>query len=192
VKPLERSDLLDLSAYEKTREAFRAEVIAYKRHRRIAVGPNLTFVFEDRKTVRFQVQEMLRTERIVHDDKIQDELDVYNELMPKPNGLFATLMIEIPERERIRETLDQLIGIDEHVVLEIGEASLRADFDPKQFEEERISAVQYVRFDLGAELAAGFADPKVPAVLRVDHPAYAHATPLEGEVRASLARDLVD
>ena len=192
MKPIERSDLLGLGEYERVREAFRAEVIAHKRNRRIAVGPSLTFVFEDRLTVRFQVQEMLRTERIVRDDKIQAELDVYNELIPRPDGLSATLLIEIPDKQRVREMLDQLIGIDEHVVLETGDASLRAGFDSKQLEEERISAVQYVRFELGPELAARFADPAVPVTLRVDHPAYAHATRLEGEPRASLARDLAD
>lgn len=192
MKRLEKSDLLDLVEYERTREAFRAEVIAHKRHRRITVGPCLSFVFEDRLSVRFQVQEMLRAERTVDEERIQEELDVYNELLPKPDGLAATLMIEIPEKERIREMLDRLIGIDEHVLLEIGNASVRAGFDPKQFEAERISAVQYVNFDLGPELAGRFADPAIPATLHVNHPAYAYAVLLEGEVRASLARDLVD
>ena len=192
MKPLDESDLLDLTGYERTRETFRTQVMAHKRHRRIAVGPQLTFVFEDRLTVRFQVQEMLRTERIVDEDKIQAELDVYNELIPRANELSATLMIEIPDRDRIREMLDRLVGIDEHVLLEIGGGELRGGFDAKQFEEDRISAVQYVRFTLGPELARSFADPTVPAALRVDHAAYTHATPLTGEVRASLIRDLAD
>ncbi|MBW2280262.1 MAG: DUF3501 family protein [Deltaproteobacteria bacterium] len=192
MKPLEPSDLLDLTAYERARDAFRAEVMAHKRRRRIAVGPELTFIFEDRLTVRFQVQEMLRTERIVDEGKIQGELDVYNELIPRANSLSATLMIEIPDRDRIREMLDRLVGIDEHVLLEIGGGELRASFDAKQFEADRISAVQYVQFTLGPELARSFADPSVPATLRVDHPACSYATALTGEVRASLIRDLAD
>lgn len=192
MKPIDASELLDLGEYERVRDAFRAEVIAHKRHRRVPVGPSLTFVFEDRLTVRFQVQEMLRTERIVDPARIQDELDVYNELIPGPDGLSATLFIEIPDKERIRETLDRLIGIDEHVSLRIGDRSLQAGFDPKQFEEDRISAVQYVRFDLGPELAVMFSDLDVPASIRVDHPAYAHETAFDDETRASLASDLAD
>jgi hypothetical protein len=190
VKPLGPADLLDLIAYERERERTRARIIELKRPRRIAVGPELTFVFENRDTVWFQIQEMLRAERLVDAAPIQAELDIYNELIPAPHSLCATLMIEIPELGRIREMLDRLIGIDEHVFLDIGPQSVRAAFDPKQFEQDRIAAVQYVRFALGPELAARFQDPSAAAALRVDHPNYAHRTPIEGISRASLARDL--
>jgi Protein of unknown function (DUF3501) len=190
MKPLTPADVLDVLAYEKTRETALARIIALKRPRRIPVGPELTFIFENRDTVWFQVQEMIRTERIVQDQAIQHELDVYNALLPDADGLSATLMIDIPERDRIRATLDRLIGIDEHVFLDVGERSVRARFDPKQFEQDRISAVQYVRFALGPELAARFRDPKIPVALRVEHPSYRHHTPIEGESRASLSADL--
>jgi hypothetical protein len=190
VKRLGTDDLLDLVAYEKARERARARVIELKRPRRIAVGPELTFIFENRDTVWFQVQEMLRTERLVEEEQIQTELDVYNELIPAENGLSATLMIEIPEADRIRETLDRLIGIDEQVFLEIGEQSVRAAFDPKQFEQDRISAVQYLRFPLGPTLAARFRDRAQPVWLRVDHPSYKHRAPIAGASRESLAGDL--
>jgi hypothetical protein len=190
VKRLERADLLDLVAYEKAREGILARTIALKAPRRVAVGDRLTFVFENRDTVFFQTQEMMRVERIVHDDKIQAELDVYNELLPGPHELSATLLIEIPEKELIRRELDRLIGIDEHVFLCVGDARVQAAFDPKQFEEERISAVQYVRFPLGPALAARFADPAVPVELSVEHPNYRASAPITGATRASLAADL--
>jgi hypothetical protein len=191
MRPIQAAELLDLTRYELERDEIRARVIELKqRARRIAVGNELTFLFENRETVHFQIQEMLRTERTVKPESIQEELDVYNALLPRENELSATLMIEIPEAQRIREVLDRLIGIDEHVFLDIGAASVRASFDPKQFEHDRISAVQYIRFALGPELAARFRDPAVPVVLRVEHPSYRESTRIEGERRRSLAADL--
>jgi hypothetical protein len=191
MKPITAAELLDLTHYEKARPALLAEVIEHKRRaRRIAVGPELSFVFEDRVTIRSQIHEMLRTERVVEDERIAEELDVYNELLPGEFELSATLFIEIPDLARIRPTLDKLVGIDEHVRLEIGDAAVRATFDPKQFEQDRISAVQYIRFPIGGALAARFRDPAVPVRLVVEHPNYVHATTLTGEPRASLARDL--
>jgi hypothetical protein len=190
MRPVRREELLDLVAYEKTRDAYLARTIDYKRARRVHVGDKLTFIFENRETVRFQIQEMLRAERTVKEEKIEDELAVYNELVPSANELSATLMIEITESRQIRAELDRLIGIDEHVFLDVGDASVAAAFDGKQFEEERISAVQYVRFPLGPELACKFCDPKVPARLRVEHANYRESTALDGATRASLAADL--
>ena len=190
MKRLELSDLLDLIEYERQRDAFRDHIIEYKRPRRIGVGDYLTFVFEDRDTMRFQVQEMVRAERIVEEAAIQAELDVYNELIPGDAELSATLMIEIPQSSQIRSELDRLIGVDEHVSLEIGSEKVQASFDPKQFEQDRISAVQYVRFALGPELSRRFTDPTLSVRLRVDHPNYRACTELSPESRASLARDL--
>jgi hypothetical protein len=190
VKKIAPEEILDLTAYERRRDDFRAHVIALKQPRRVAVGDRLTFIFENRDTVRFQIQEMVRAERLVKAEGIQAELDVYNELIPGDWELSATLMIEIPDTALIRRELDRLIGIDEYVWLDVGDESVRATFDPKQFEEDRISAVQYIRFPLGRKLAASFADPSVPVVLRVEHPSYAESAPIDGAARASLARDL--
>jgi len=190
VKRIRSQDVLDLSGYERVREEFRARLIELKRPRRIAVGSRLTFIFENYDTVLFQIQEMLRTEHTVKEEEIQAEIDVYNELIPAAYDLSATLMIEIPEADLIREELDRLIGIDERVLLEIGEASVPASFDPKQYEGDRISAVQYVRFPLGPELAERFADFEVPVSLRVVHPHYHASALIEGSSRASLAQDL--
>jgi hypothetical protein len=165
-------------------------MIELKRPRRVHVGPVLCFLFENRDTVIFQIQEMTRAERNVDEEAIAEEVAVYNELVPRDHELSATLMIEIPDQQSIRRELDRLIGIDEHVHLDVGGESVRATFDDKQFEEDRISAVQYIRFPLGPELAAKFRDPSVPVELRVDHPNYAEKVAIEGETRASLAADL--
>ena len=190
MKPLDPSEILDLTAYERVREEFVRRTIAHKRPRRIAVGGRLTFIFEDRETVRFQIQEMTRAERTVDPEEIATEVRIYNELIPGRHELSATLMIEIPEAERIRAELDRLIGIDERVFLDIGERSVQARFDPKQFEADRISAVHYLKFRLGEELAERFRDPGVPVRLRVNHPQYRESAPIDGDSRASLGADL--
>jgi hypothetical protein len=191
VRKVEASEVLDLTAYEKVRASVLEKMIKDKRPRRIHVGEILCFIFENRDTVLFQIQEMTRAERSVSEQAIAAEVEVYNELVPGANELSATLMIEIPSETSIRSELDRLIGIDEHVHLDIGGESVRATFDDKQFQEDRVSAVQYIRFPLGPELARKFRDPAVPVDLRVDHPNYARKTAIEGEARASLIADLV-
>jgi hypothetical protein len=194
MRPLRTSDLAGLEAYARLRDEYRRAVIAYKRTRRMAVGEKVTLLFEDRETLRFQVQEMLLVERIADPQHVQHELDVYNELMPGEGELSATLFIEIEEQSRIRPELDRLVGIDEHVSLRLGEGAsarrIAARFDPKQFEEERVSAVQYIRFSLNAEEGALLADLRVPAAVEIDHPSYRRSAPLADELRRSLAAGL--
>lgn len=190
LRKVEPREILDLTAYEKVRADFVAKMIEYKRPRRIHVGENLCFIFENRDTVIFQIQEMTRAERTVAEEAIAAEVEVYNELVPDADALSATLMIEIPDQSRIRSELDRLLGIDEHLFMDVGAATIQATFDEKQFEEERISAVQYVRFSLGPELATRFRDPSVAVALRVAHPNYTDSTAIEGAARASLAADL--
>jgi hypothetical protein len=190
VKPVRIEDILDHIAYEQGRDAFRRHIIELKSPRRIPVGDKLTFIFENRDTVLFQIQEMVRAEHIVKPEKVQAEIDVYNELIPREHELSATLMIEILELSRIKAELDRLVGIDEYVYLDVGDRAVRATFDEKQLEEDRISAVQYVRFPLGPEGAAAFRDPSVPARLRVEHPNYRHSAVIDGASRESLAHDL--
>ena len=133
---------------------------------------------------------MLRAERVVGEKEIREEVNVYNELIPGTDELSATLMIEIPEAPLIRSELDRLVGIDEHVELVVGGSVVRAVFDPKQREEDRISAVQYVRFPLGRSGALRFRDTAVRAELRVGHPNYLAAAPITGTSRTSLMADL--
>lgn len=186
---IEVCDLLDLTAYEKARPEILDKTIAYKRTRRVTVGKVLTFIFENRETVLFQIQEMMRTERIVAPDRIQGEIDAYSDLLPGKDQLSATLMIEIVDRANIRAMLDRLVGIDEFVFMDVGNESLQASFDPKQFEADRISAVQYLKFSLGP-LSSEFRDPSVPVKLRVEHQNLRAETTLDGAIRDSLAADL--
>jgi hypothetical protein len=190
VNPLTPADLPPLEVFEAEREAMRAAVIAHKAPRRVALGDRVTVLFEDRETIRWQVLEMCRVEGIRDDLGMAQELAVYNELVPGPGELSATLFIEITEPERIRPELDRLIGLHEHVALELGDAAIPARFDPRQLEDERISAVHYLRFALGPAERARFLDAAVPLALRSDHPNYAARSPLGPATRASLAVDL--
>jgi len=195
VKPLALDDILDIDRYEAVRPAYRSRVIEHKRARRVAVGDRVTISFEDRETLRYQIQEMTRIEQSRGAVRIQAELDAYNDLMPADGELSATLFIEITDMESIRPELDRLIGIDEHVALVLGEdlegEVVRARFDPKQMEEERISAVQYIRFGLSpAQIERVARGDRVR--LRIDHPQYAAEADLSPETRASLLRDLRD
>jgi hypothetical protein len=190
VKKLEPSEILDLTAYEKIRDRYRAETIEMKRSRRLAVGDRLMFIFENRKTVRFQIQEMIRTERIVLEEAVAAEVAVYNALIPGEGELSATLMIEIPDLSQVRSELDRLVGIDEHVAMVVGGEAVPACFDDKQFEAGRIAAVQYLKFPLGADLALRFRDPSVAVTVEVAHPNLRVVQVIEGALRASLADDL--
>lgn len=194
MRPIALEEVLPLEPYRSVRRAYRNAVIAHKRQRRLSVGDKVTLVFEDRETLRFQIQEMLWIERISDERKVQDEIDVYNELMPGENELSATLFIEITELPNIRQELDRLIGLDERVALILGEDAealeIPARFDPKQSDEERISAVQYIRFPLGAEGAARFVAPRVRARVRIDHSHYRHEVEIPELERRSLCETL--
>jgi hypothetical protein len=190
VRPLAASELVDLESYAGLRREYRQRVIEYKRSRRLGVGERVSLLFEDRETLRFQVQEMLFVERITDPEKVQHELDVYNELVPAEGELSATLFIEISDLARIRAELDRLVGLDEHVLLVLGEGEaaceVRARFDPRQRETDRISAVQYLRFPLPPDAARALADRSAPARIRIDHPAYPQQVEIPPEVRESL------
>lgn len=184
-------EIVGLERYEQLRDEFRRRIIALKRNRRVPVGDRLTFVFENHDTMLFQTQEMLRAEHIADIDKVREELAVYNDLVPNPGELSATLLIEITDSDRIREDLQSLIGIDEHVFLEVGDDKIQAAFEPGRSDDERLSAVQYVRFDLPPHARERFVAGEASVRLIVDHPRYKHATALEGPVRESLAADLL-
>lgn len=183
-------DLAGPSRYGEMRDEFRRRIIALKQHRRISVGDRVTLVFENFDTVLFQTQEMLHVERITDLDRVREELDVYNELLPGENELSATLLIEITDQPRIADELRRLIGIDEHVSLRIGERAFRAQFEPGRSTEEKLSAVQYVRFRLSPEAVAELARGSATVLLEVDHPNYRASTTLDASQRASLAADL--
>jgi hypothetical protein len=192
MKPLAVAENLNLYEYEKVREARRREVIALKARRRVSVGRHLSFVFENRATVWFQIQEMCRAERIVDEAKIADEVDVYNALLPGPGELAATMLIEIPESSEIQPILDRLLGIDTGgcVRLQVGPHVSVGDFERGRSDEERgkLSAVHFVRFALSPGARRIFRDAEVALV--VDHPHEKARAVLSAETRHSLAEDL--
>jgi hypothetical protein len=188
--PLSAADIPALDVFETLRDELRARVIAHKEPRRVAVGDRVTLLFEDRETLRWQILEMCRVERMRDPSAVAHEIAVYNELIPGPRELSATMFIEITEAAKIRSELDRLLGIDACVALQIGAERVRAQFDTRQLEEDRISAVHYLRFSLSAAQAAAFAGPRTPVALRIDHPAYQAEAPLSEATRASLLVDL--
>jgi hypothetical protein len=192
VIPIAAADILNLYDYEKVREARRRAVIALKAERRVGVGRYLSFVFENRETVWFQIQEMIRAERLVDDAQIADEIAVYNTLLPRPGELAATMFIEIGEAERIKPVLDALLGIDtrDYVRLEVGPHVVTGVFEAGHSDEElgKLSAVHFVRFPLPPEARRDFARAEVALV--VEHPNERARTVLGEATRRRLAEDL--
>jgi hypothetical protein len=190
------ADIADVRAYERERAEFRNRIIALKKKRRIGVGPFVTLLFENRDTIRFQIQEMARVEKIISDEGIQTELDVYNPLIPEPGSLRATLFVELTSKEDLVTWLPRLVGIETAAELVIGEGDdaevLAATPDPehaKQLTREEITAsVHYIGFDLTPQQVDRFADR--PVRVRMSHPAYSHETLLNDEARRELLGDL--
>jgi hypothetical protein len=185
------SEILDIAQYEKARDGFRRRIIEMKKRRRLPVGPMVTFVFENHDTMLFQIQEMMRAERIVNDDAIQHEIDTYNQLLPGENELAATMLIELPDAARIRDEITKFHGVNtgEATYLQIGDERLPGVFDAGQSDDRRISAVQYVRFRFNDAQRVAFAAGAQEARLVIDHPNYRHSAPVEGAVREALAKD---
>jgi hypothetical protein len=189
-------DIADLRAYERERDEFRRHVIALKKRRRISVGPFVTFLFENRDTIRFQIQEMARAEKILSDEGIQTELDIYNPLIPEPGTLAATMFIELTSDDLLRDWLPKLVGIETRAVLRLGEGDaaqeVRCTVDPdheKQLTRDEITAsVHYLHFELTPEQVAAFRSG--PVSLVVDHDAYHHETVLNADNVAELSADL--
>jgi len=186
------SEIKPLPEYEKERTDFRRRIIELKALRRISIGPLITLVFENRDTVRFQIQEMLRVERIEEEGKVRHELEVYNGLIPGEGELSATLFIEITDGDRIKERLDQLMGIDQpgHLWLEVGGERCVALFESGHSNEEKISAVHYLRFRLTPGQQQRLADPALAVRLVIDHPHYQASGELGLQTRRSLLTDL--
>jgi hypothetical protein len=189
MRPITRTDIKGPAIYAGMRDDFRTRIIELKKSRRVIVGDRVSLVFENRHTLIFQIEEMLRTEGITEADKIQDEIDVYNEMLPGADSLSATLFIELPPDADRRRELDRLIGLDEHVLLHVGPHAVRARFEPGRSTGERISAVQYVRFPLDRAALEALQTEGTPMAIEIDHPEYRHRTSLSEESRASLAAD---
>lgn len=191
------SDIADLRAYERERADFRTRIIELKKRRRVHIGPIVTLLFENRDTVRFQIQEMARVEKIISDEGIQAELDVYNPLIPEAGQLSATLFVELTSEDELREWLPKLVGIERAISLRLGEGEdavvvpcIPEEAHEAQLTREEITAsVHYIRFELSApqqDLLASDA----PAQLEVDLDTYRHSEQLAAATRQELLADV--
>ncbi len=190
---IERDSILTLEAYARARDDFRRKVMDHKKHRRLALGDHVTLIFEDELTIRYQVQEMLRAERIFEEDEIRHELETYNPLIPDGRNWKATMMIEYPDVEERRRALAKLKGIEDRVYVQV-EGSPRvyaiADEDLERENEEKTSSVHFLRFELTEDMAKAL-KYGVGLAVGVDHPAYsAVVDPVPAEIRNSLVGDL--
>lgn len=190
---LNRDDLFSLEKYAEVRPEFRARVMAHKKHRRLPIGDNAALYFEDALTMQYQVQEMLRIERIFEAAAIQEELDAYNPLIPDGSNWKATFMMEYPDEEERRVQLAKLLGIERHVWAQVaGFARVTpiADEDMEREDEHKTSSVHFMRFELTPEMAAAV-KAGASVSMGIDHPAYTYAAePIPQNVRDSLAADL--
>ena len=189
---VERDSLLSLEGYARERNAFRARVIEHKKRRAVALGEHVTLQFEDELTMRYQIQEMLRIERIFEEVGIQQELDAYNPLVPDGSNLKATMMIEYPDVTERQRALARLKGIEERVWVQV-EGCARvyaiADEDLERENEEKTSAVHFLRFELDQEMRKALRYG-VGLTLGVDHPQCQASVEAAPEVRTALAADL--
>ncbi|WNM58578.1 DUF3501 family protein [Candidatus Nitrospira allomarina] len=192
MKLLTPQDLLPAAQYEENRAAIRQKIIALKKRRRISVGEFVTLVFENRDTLLFQIQEMIRIERIFDPGKIQEECDVYNALLPTRHELSATLFIEITDSEKIQPLLDSFKNIDQPntVGIKVGDTSVFANFEAGHSKEDKISAVHFVRFSTTQTFRDLLAQEEVPAFLTILHPEYRTEAPVPQELRQEWLKDL--
>jgi hypothetical protein len=190
---LDRSKIWSLEDYAANRPAFRAQVIEHKKVRRIALGPHATLVFEDFTTMKYQVQEMLRVERIFEADAIADEIASYNPLIPDGNNWKATFMIEYEDVAERRDALARLIGVEHRVWVKVGDNAplfAIANEDLPRSNDEKTAAVHFLRFDLPPALIEAV-KAGAPITIGIDHPALSYRVdPVPEPIRASLAADL--
>jgi hypothetical protein len=191
-RKLTLDDIADLRAYERERDEFRARIIDLKKRRRVGAGLFLTLVFENRDTIRFQIQEMARAEKILSDEGIRTELDVYNPLIPEPGTLSATLFLELTSDEQLREWLPKLVGIERSILLRFAGHDVRCvvdeDHEAQLTRDDVTASVHYIRFEFTPEQVRDWGTG--PVELVVDHPDYLEVTTLSDQTVAELAADL--
>jgi hypothetical protein len=193
MRKLSTADIKDMREYERERDDFRSYIIDVKKRRRIALGTLMSIVFENTDTMRFQVQEMARVERMLRDEQIAQEIATYNELIPNANELSATLLIELQSEEQLREWLPKLVGIHQHVVIALADGS---EVRAVAHDEERLTrddttpAVHFLTFSFVPDQIEVFEHGPVHVV--VDHPGYRVDVALSNEQRGELLRDLRD
>jgi hypothetical protein len=183
-KPVERSEIVDYQTYEELRPEIREAVMKEKEHRRIHVGPHLTFLFETHATMRYQIQEMMRAEQLVKEAEILHEIETYNEVLGGPGELGCTLLVELETPEEREKKLAAWLELPKHLYAKLEDGTkARATYDERQVGEERVSSVQYIKFPVG---------DTAPVAVGCDHsdPELHHETELSEDQRAALQKDL--
>jgi len=190
---LSREDLYSLEKYAEVRADYRAKVMEHKKNRRLPIGPNANLYFEDALTMQYQVQEMLRIEKIFEADGIQEELDAYNPLIPDGSNWKATFMMEYPDPEERKVILSKLLGIEKQVWVQVADFARVSPISNEDLEretEEKTSSVHFMRFELTPEMVAAVKDGAAVS-MGIDHPNYTYAVePIPQNIRDSLAEDL--
>lgn len=192
MKKLSVADIGNLESYEKQRPAIRQAIIEHKKNRRLALGPNATLHFEDYMTMKYQVQEMMRAERLRDDEAIEEELEAYNPLIPDGSNLKVTFMIEFPDENQRKEELRKLLGIENQVFIRIGDLDPVAPIcneDLERSTEDKTSSVHFMRFEFTDEMIAAARNGE-PWAIYCEHPAYQHrADPVPDNIARSLTQD---
>ena len=190
---ISRESLMSLETYAKQRPEFRKQVIEHKKHRTVHLGNHMTLLFEDEMTLRYQIQEMLRIEKIFEEEGIQSELDAYNPLCPEGSNFKATMLIEYGNVAERKAALAKLIGVEDRVFIQVeGQSRVYAiaDEDLDRENDEKTSSVHFMRFELDDDMAAAL-KYGVSLAIGVDHPHYTvKVEPVSAETRASLVKDL--
>lgn len=192
MKKIEYTDIIPYHEYLKVRKEFQDKIIKLKKNRRVQVGEHITFVFENRETVLYQIQEMIRLEKMTDEKLIKNEIEVFNQLIPNENELCATMLIEIFERHLIKPILNSLSGIhDKKIFLQFNNEAITPVFYEENTQEGRISAVQYVKFVFTKEQVKEFIETKNPIKLLIKHPNYKAEAIIPENVKSSLIEDLI-
>jgi hypothetical protein len=190
LRPVTRDEIPDLDEYEARREAVRAEMIRVRARRRVELGELVSLGFENRDTVRYQVCEMMRAERIRDERRLMEELEVYNDLIPGPGQLSCTLFIEVPDQSQIRTVLNRMVGVDEHLTLRVGDVAVPGESEPGRSTLEKTASVHYVKWTLPPEAVRRMRAGEGAVEIACDHPNYRRSVTLTPGQVAELARDL--
>jgi hypothetical protein len=191
-QPITRNDLMSLEQYAEHRDRFRQKVLAHKKHRQVPLGPNTTLYFEDRLTLLYQIQEMLRIEKVFEADGINEELEAYNPMLPNGSNFKATFMIEYPDAVVRAAQLEKMVGIEDLVWMQIGEHDKIwsiADEDLERSTESKTSAVHFMRFEVSEAMGQELKDG-ANWHIGVQHPVYTYEIAITGAMRDSLLQDL--
>jgi len=194
MKPVTLKEILSFEQYDLMRPLLRPLFIAEKQRRRLALGEHLTFLFENAQTVWYQIQEMVRTERITDEAAIRHEIDTYNELLPRPGELSATMLIEYSEVNQRDAALRELLGLEQHLWIRLDSRRERVRFDLRQIATDRVSAVQFVRFPLGGLESREFLTLAQAGKIAIeaDHPKLTARVAITGALAELMGQDLAD